>query len=311
MARHLIIFVFLAVLVVVCGCNKASTEPVKTPTVEPLFAPEAAKIEPVKTEPNMTVFFCDRCAPILNTFVDDKGMVNYKELKHRRTELKSVLNEFNRLDPNEYSRWPKEDKIAFWLNAYNLQLLRIVIDNYPIQSTRILRVLWPPTSIRHIKGIWTDYKFIVMDEEFTLEQVDQRFFRNEFADPRVFFGVWQASLSGPPLRNEPYCGYKLYKQLDDQAKKFLSNPLAFNIDREKKVVNLSAIFHSNWYGNYFLAKYDTDKKFKDQKAEVRAALNFIINYISSRDVSFLEVENYSVDYINHDWRLNDPSGGNY
>ena len=148
-------------------------------------------------------------------------------------------------------------------------------------------------------------KFYVMDEEFTLSGIEQRFFRKEFDEPRVFFALSHASLSSPPLRNEPYYGRKLYEQLDDQVKRFLSRPLAFRIDRKKKRVRLSAILESTRYGKEFISKYGTDKKFKDQEPAVRAVLSFIANYISRRDVSFLELENYSVEYINYDWRLNE------
>jgi hypothetical protein len=144
-----------------------------------------------------------------------------------------------------------------------------------------------------------------MDEEFTLTEIERRFFRKQFDEPRVFFAISHASLSSPPLRNKPYYGHKLYKQLDDQAKRFLSSPQGFRIDREKQTVYLSAIFQSTWYGKEFISKYHTDKKFKDQQPEVRAVLSFLTNYISEQDVSFLELKNYSVEYIKYDWRLNE------
>ncbi len=283
--RSVVFITSLAVLFFITGCPKVSPEPAK----------------------HSLVSFHDKCADILKNYVDDKGMVNYKTLKRKKPELNQLLDEFAKLDPNEYNSWSKEDKIAFWLNAYNIKMLKIITDNYPIESQRILRVLWGPDSIRHIDGIWDKYKFIVMDEEFTLKEIEQRFFRKEFDEPRVFFAISYASLSGPPLRNEPYYGYRLYEQLDDQAKKFLSNPLAFRIDRENKIVNLSAIFHPTWYGEEFINKYGTDKKFKDQPPSVRAVLNFATNYISEQDLLFLEKENYSVKYITYNWTLNDSS----
>jgi len=146
-----------------------------------------------------------------------------------------------------------------------------------------------------------------MDEEFTLSEVERRFFRQKFDEPRVFFAISHASLSSPPLRNEPYYGHKLYEQLDDQAKRFLSNLGGFRIGRNEQTVYLSAILQSTWYGKDFISKYGTDKKFKDQQPPTRAVLNLAINYISQQDVSFLEVENYSVKYITYDWRLNDGS----
>jgi len=279
------------------------------PQVEPKKA-ETAKVEThepesPKAETTPKVSFNDKYAVLLNDFVDDKGMVNYKTLKRKKTQLKQLLDELHDLDPHKYNSWSKEDKIALWINAYNIQMLKIIIGNYPIKSSRILRLFWPPNSIRHIRGIWDEYKFIVMDEEFTLAEIQQRFFREKFDEPRVFLAISQVSLSSPPLHNEPYYGHKLYKQLDDQTKRFLSCRDGLRIDTQQQVVYLSAIFQPTWFGKEFISKYGTDKKFKDQQPAVRAVLNFITNYISERDVHFLEIENYSVKYIAYDWRLNE------
>jgi len=344
MTKHFAVFVAsLTVLALIAGCPPAEPEPISTPTVTPIAEPtkpEPAKAEPpqiqipqaqapepqppkpenakpqtpqtekpqpktVQPETTPAAPFHDKCADILNKFVNDNGMVDYKTLKQNKRELKKLLDEFDELDPNEYNSWSKEDKIAFWINVYNIQLLKIIIENYPIQSSRILRLFWPPDSIRHIKGIWDKYKFIVMDEEFTLSEVEKRFFRGQFDEPRVFFAISHASLSSPPLRNEPYYGGKLYEQMDEQVKKILASPYGFRIDREDQTVYLSAILQPSWFGAEFISKYGTDKKFKDQQPPVRAVLNFIINYLPEQDVSFLEVQNYSVEYINYDWRLNE------
>ena len=289
------------------------TEPAKAEPneLEPAGT-EPNEIKTVKVESPPKVTFHDKCAYILTTFVDDKGMVDYRRLKQKRLKLKQLLGEFAELDPGEYKSWPKDDKIAFWINAYNLHVLNIIIENYPIESYRWLHVLpgWEPDSIQHINkriGGIDKQKFIVMDEVFTLQEIEQRFFREEFNEPRVFFALCYATLSSPPLRNVPYYGSKLDKQLDDQARKFLSNPLAFKIDRNKQRVYLSSILQPKSFGNEFLDKYGTDKKFKDQQPAVRAVLNFLTNYISEQDKNFLEVENYTVEYMRYNWRLNDSS----
>ena len=328
MAKRLVVFITaLTVLIFIAGCPQVTPEPIEPPKVEPPKV-EPPKVEPTKTEPNEVeitktepdkvelpkpkpqpiVSFHDKCTDILSNFVNDKGMVDYKTLKRKKPQLKQLLDEFAKLDPNKYSSWPKEDKIAFWINAYNIKTLKIIVDNYPIESSRILRIFWHPNSIRHIDrniGGINRQKFIVMDEEFTLAEVERRFFRKEFDEPRVFFATSHASLSSPPLRNEPYYGHKLIQQLNDQAKRFLSSPQGSRIDREKQTVYLSAIFQSTWYGKEFISKYGTDKKFKDQQPAVRAVLNFLTNYISKQDVSFLELKNYPVEYIKYDWRLNE------
>jgi len=330
MAKGLVVLkTLLAVLVLVGGCLPAEPGLVESPEVEVVepgpadIEPEPNEVEvesvegeivePVNTEPDdqqprATVSFHDKCADTLKTFVDAQGMVDYEGLRRRRYELRTVLEEFSKLDRRQYRSWPKADKIAFWINMYNLQKLKVVVDNYPITpSSRMLAVYWGPLNVRHIEGKISRHKFPVMDEQFTFAEVEKRFFRDQFDDPRIFFALTSASLSSPPLRNEPYYGRKLGEQLDDQVKRFLSGPLAFGIDREEQRVYLSAMFELSSRGGVFVEKFATDKKFKDHPPPTRTALNFITNYISESDVSFLEVGSYSVKYMKHDWTINDGS----
>jgi len=270
-------------------------------------------VKPSATEPNdpnaaSAVAFHNKCAGVLKSFVDENGMVDYKTLSRKRLDLKSLFDDFDQLDPNEYNKWSKEDKMALWINAYNIQMLDIIARNYPIKPiSRFHSVLWGPNSVRHIEGTWTRYKFLVMDEVFTLSEIEERFFRKEFQEPRVFLALTRASLSSPPLRNEPYYGYKLYKQLDDQVRKFLANPSAFSMDKEKGKVYLSALFQKTFYGGQFVGKYGTDKKFKQKETETAAVLNFISNYVSEEVKSYLELGNYTVQFIGYNWTINDGS----
>jgi hypothetical protein len=339
MAKSLVVFIFLLVVqVVINGCAPLESKSAETAEVDGLgpgpdqnepkniasgdietdkieknrSLPEA--VEPIRSEPNEVKavparYFHEKCANILKEFVNDYGMVDYQRLRRKRLELIALLREFDELDSNEYKSWSREDKIAFWINVYNLQKLNIVTENYPITpSSRILTIFYRGTnSIRHIEGKIAEHKFLVMDEEFTFAEIEKRFFRGKFDDPRIFFAVSSACLSSPPLRNEPYYGDNLSRQLDEQTRRFLSSPLAFSIDREKQKVYLSALFQPSWYGREFLKKFAIDRKFKDQPAETRAVLNFITSYISKEDVSFLETGNYTIKYMTFDWSINDGS----
>jgi len=286
---------------------------------EPNMQPEAtpkplqARTDSVKAQPappaNKTATqLSDKCTEFLKKYVNADGMVDYKKLKSKKMELAKLIEQFKTIDRNEYNSWSNDDKLAFWINGYNIELIKIILDNYPIESNRMLRLIWPPNSIRHIDGIWDVRKFIIMEEEFTLRAIDQRFFQKEFSDPRVFIAISYASVSGAPLRNAAYTGENLSAQLDDQVKKFIANPNTFRINRENQTVSLSSIFNPVWYGGQFIPKYVTDLKFKQQEPSIRSVLNFLSKYISPQDTDYLETGNYTVEYIRYDWTLNENGG---
>jgi hypothetical protein len=311
MAERLVFFIaLLIILFSASGCPSGApelAEPVGNAPNEVVSSDlEEKEVDTNDLKPKWATDFHEKCAGILSSFVNEQGMVDYKGLKQETLKLRELLEEFNNFDPNEYRSWLKEDRIAFWINAFNLHKLNIVLANYPIQaSSRFLRVLWGPTDLRHIENKITGYKFLVMDEEFTFKRIEDRFFRGEFNDPRILLAITDACLSSPPLCKEPYYGYKLNEQLDDQARKFLSNLLAFRVDGQRQRVYLSAVFEAGRFGGEFLKKYAIDRKFKDHPPVTRAVLNFITGYVSEHDVSFLEKGSYSVKYMRYDWQIND------
>ncbi|MBW8002815.1 MAG: DUF547 domain-containing protein [Planctomycetes bacterium] len=322
MAKYVTVFTAISIaMLLLCGCQEETAKPVKSEEKQPLITqpaePEAAITQVPEivtpTEPKKTKTlpdYYDKYAVLLKKYVNDNGMVDYAKLRRKRPEIKNLLDHLAKLDPKTYQSWSKEDKIALWINAYNIQMLNVITKNYPIESSRFMRVLWPPTSIRHVDrniGGIKKQKFIVMDEEFTLEEIEKRFLRDQFDEPRALLAITHASLSSPIPRNKPYSGNELDKQLDEQVRNFLSSEKGFRIQRNKSVVALSAIFQASWHGKYFVSKYNTNKKFKNYETNQRAVLNFVSKYVSRRNANYLELENYEVAFIKYDWRLNDSS----
>src|SRR5919198_1383110 len=82
---------------------------------------------------------------ILDLNVRD-GLVYYRALKADRGRLDGYVNS---LASTNVDRLPKEEQLAFWLNAYNAVVLRTVIDHYPIQGRS---PDYPARSVRQIPG---------------------------------------------------------------------------------------------------------------------------------------------------------------
>jgi len=220
--------------------------------------------------------------------VDSSGLVRYREVKGRIALLDSFLARAARLEEEEYRRWSREDKIAFWINIYNARTLRVVAGHYPFR---------PGGGIRDIPGVWDRMRFPVMGRSLTLNEVEHGILRKEFQEPRVHMALVCAARSCPPLRAEPYRGKSLEAQLDDQVRRFLARPSNFSIDRQAGRVYLSRIFE--WYGGDFCRQGDGPKE------AVRCVLSFLARYLEPRDRRYLERSGLEVLFSPYHWSLNE------
>jgi hypothetical protein len=242
---------------------------------------------------------------VLQAYVDESGKVDYGKLQVGRDQLDAFAAEIGSLSPVSYSGWNEKEQMVFWINVYNALTLEAIIDHYPIQASVIRSVIFPSNSIRQISGVWDRLQFLVMGEKRTLDEIEHQILRKLFNEPRIHMALVCAAKGCPPLRNEPYTGEQLDQQLGDQARRFLSNPSKFRIDREKDRVYLSPIF--DWFGNDFVMKYGAGQAFGKQADSQKAVLNFIMGYLNRADRDYLSQGDYRVEYLEYDWSLNERS----
>lgn len=178
----------------------------------------------------------------------------------------------------------REDKIAFWINVYNLAALKTIVDYYPVDSIRSRKINW--------LGLPWDRKTIrVGGKDYSLGQIENNILLDTFKDLRIHFAINCASVSCVDLSPEPYRGATLFKQLEEQGRRFLADrQKGFRIDRAKKIVYLSQVF-----------KFD--KKHFDELGG--GALRFILPFLSSEDREFMEKEKFTLTFIDYNWKLND------
>lgn len=109
----------------------------------------------------------------------------------------------------------RAERLAFWINAYNLLAVKTVLDTGVTGSIKDAGSLFRP--------VWKRTAGVVGGREVTLDEVEHRILR-PMGEPRVHLTIVCASLSCPDLRPEAYDPARLDAQLDDQARRFLANP---------------------------------------------------------------------------------------
>ena len=260
-------------------------------------------IPPMKAAGQLTTY--DDYAQVLETYVDEDGLVDYQSLKENRRQLDRFIAGLATFDPSICQRWTDRDWLAFWTNVYNAITLRSIIDNYPIRPSLFRNVFWPGNSVRQIDGVWDGVRWVVMGESLTLDDIAHRIIRGRYNEPRVHAALVFAADSSPPLRNEPYRGQELEKQLDDQMRRFLASDAGFRINRSRDIVYLSRIFL--WYSQDFTKAYDADERFAGFSEEERVVLQLILPYLDEEDQQYLLENDFSLRYLYYDWSLNERS----
>lgn len=188
--------------------------------------------------------------------------VDYKNLEVKNLIKKVVFKtqKFNLKDLKTES-----EELAFWINAYNIHVISLVIDNYPI------------TSIMDLGQNIFDKKYINIGENiYSLNDIEHNIIRKKFREPRIHFALVCAAISCPDLRNEMYTGKKLDLQLEDQTKIFLNSKKGIFL--QDNVVYVSNLF--NWYKDDFGKTHNDIIKFINKYNKINLNSKIQIQFLS-------------------------------
>jgi len=180
---------------------------------------------------NAQNFDHSKWSTLLQTHVSNNGNVDYNGFKNNEERLDDYLEYLTTNQPNANSS--KNEKLAYWINAYNAYTVKLIIDNFPIKS------------IKDIDKPW-DKKFIPIGGELlSLNHIEHEILR-KMDEPRIHFAIVCASYSCPKLLNRAFKAEQLENQLTQATKEFLAsdkNTIASN------KIEISKIF--KWFPEDF------------------------------------------------------------
>jgi len=246
---------------------------------------------------------------LLQKYVRD-GRVDYEGFIESRGEFEAFLKAMGSIDPEEFGSWAENDKLAYWINAYNAFTIKAIIDHYPIErSFSLVGIFYAPSnSILQIKGVWKKLRFRAVGRMVTLDEIEHQILRKEFNEPRIHTAIVCASVSCPNLSSEAYSGGEIQEQLTAASLRFVNNPdKGVLIDKKDNRVNVSKIF--KWFGDDFIKNYGVVVSFKNKSLKENAVLNFILDYlVSESKKEYLKNNNFKLGYLKYDWHLNEMPG---
>lgn len=209
---------------------------------------------------------------VLSRFAQD-GRVDYAALRLDRGELEYFLDQVARTSPVDLDRSPRDDRLAFWINAHNACVVRLVLDAAP--------------SLRQVPAGWSRGSCRVAQASRSPDDLVQRFVR-PLGEPRAHFALSQGAVSSPLLAAEAYRGARLDAQLDEAVRRFVTDSARVRVDSgSPPVLWLSPLFEWN------LADF----------GGASGVVAFLTRYLPADAARGLAERAPRVEYLAFDWRL--------
>ena len=207
-------------------------------------------------------------APFFKKYISEEGIIDYKVLKKNKLELAKVLKKFTSMPPKD--EWHRNERLAYWLNVYNLQMMSMLVENYPAKN------------ILDLYGgkIWQVKCAEIDGKSYCLDEIENDIIRKELKEPRIHFALYSGAVSSPDLLNDAFTPSNMNQNFELLTKRFINSP---NNVISKEKANLSMVF--DWY-----------------KADFKDIVAFINKY------SKVKIEgNTEITFLEFDWRLKDKS----
>lgn len=223
-----------------------------------------------------------RIDSVLSTYVDSGGNVDYLALA-MTDDVVRYVESLVKFDLGNLAT--KNDKLAFWINAYNMITIYGVIK--AIRTN-------PDFIKKGNRGLMDKFKFFFLNKytiagkRYNLLDIENGILR-KFNEPRMHFALVCGTGSCPLLKNGLYSSANLDTELDTAAKLFIISPKGIKLDKEHNIIHISSIF--KWYK-------------KDFGSEKNSVLAFIARYHPEKEYIKKNIERLKIRYMDYDWELN-------
>ena len=231
---------------------------------------------------------------------DKSSQARYAGFLQDRPALKSYLDTLSKVSPAEFDGWSKAQRMAFLINAYNAFTVEKILTRYPD-----IRSIWDFGKV--FGNPFKDRFFTLLGREFTLDGIEHETLRKPgaYGEPRVHFAVNCASVGCPMLREEAYVAPRLDAQLEEQARRFLSDRSRNRYNAERSRLEVSRIF--DWFKEDWSSGY---RGFEGKSTPIRSREQYFAGYAAlladrPEHRETIEGQKASIQFLDYDWALND------
>ncbi len=215
---------------------------------------------------------------MLNRYVDQQGLVDYRAWQAERQGLRDWLAEVTTGDPTQMEA---SAALAFWINLYNALVIDQVLRRYPIDSIR--PEIWGVPNWLGFLRFFQRPVCTIGNRSYSLNDIEHGTLRRQFREPRIHFALVCAARGCPLLRPEAYWPERVEQQLEEDAKRFIGN--LNKVRHASPLLYCSKIFQ--WYGQDFVQ-----------------ASGSVPNYIQTYLPFDTPLDHLQIRYLDYDWGLN-------
>ncbi|MGH8556626.1 MAG: DUF547 domain-containing protein, partial [Methylococcales bacterium] len=239
---------------------------------------------------------------VLEQVVDARGLVDYRALKKNPDRFEQYYGSISLYSPDSHPQLfaTEPERLAYWINAYNAAVIKIVLQTYPIASVADVTPPFPLFFLPDKTGFFFFQRPVFGGVSTSLYYLESNVIRERFNEPRIHFALNCASLGCPRLPRVAFEGKDLDRQLDHESRKFFSEPRNFRVDIPARRVYLSSIL--DWYRDDFVDWYAD--RFQDREPTL---LKFVALYLDEGKKAQLSAlpPDFSIEFVPYDWGLNE------
>jgi len=253
MKKYLIL---LALPLLLNSCFSAKGLPVKT-------------VRDIEQTTNAVVLDHSNFDKLLKKYVVKNDDVDYKGFKKDSKKLNNYISYLEEQKPSK--KWSVETQLAYFINVYNANTIKLILDNYPTKS------------IKDISSPWLKNRFKIGGKEFSLAGLENGILR-KMNEPRIHFAINCASASCPKLLAIAYTEKNVMELMERATKEFINNSAKNKLSSNE--AKISEIF--KWYKSDFTEN------------------GSILDYINKYSKTAVNPST-KIQYIDYDWSLNEQN----
>lgn len=202
------------------------------------------------------------------------GLINYDAIAAQPQQINSLVKQIERFNLN--NRTPEVEK-AFYTNAYNILVIKQIVDNLPTQGPM------------EIPGFFNQKTYKISGKTMTLDQLEKEVLFKKFPDARLHFVLVCAAIGCPPISDYAYMPDSLETQIENKT---------------REVLNI------NWYVRVYKNKTQISKVFEWYQSDFESDSTTIKSFINKyREVPIPDA--HTLEKYEYDWSLNDSKNVRY